>query len=44
MRIWTELLVIVLGDLNVQVGKEPTYRPITEAFSLHKKTNENGSG
>ena len=33
---------IVLGDLNAQVGKEPTYRPTTGCCGVHEKTNENG--
>jgi len=33
---------IVLGNLNVKIGKEAIFRPITGSHSLHEITNDNG--
>jgi len=33
---------IIIGDLNVKVGQEEMYRPITRMYSLHSLSNDNG--
>jgi hypothetical protein len=34
--------LIILGDVNAKLGKEPTYQKITGKHTLHEETNRNG--
>ena len=34
--------LVILGDFNAQLGKEPIYRSVTGKYTLHEETNENG--
>jgi exonuclease III len=35
-------LIIILGDVNAKLGKEPAYQKITGEHTLHEETNRNG--
>ena len=35
-------LIIILGDVNAKLGKEPAYQKITGKHTLHEETNRNG--
>jgi exonuclease III len=34
--------IIILGDVNVQLGKERLYNEVTGQQTLHEETNRNG--
>jgi hypothetical protein len=34
-------LIIILGDVNAKLGKEPVYQKITGKHALHEETNRN---
>jgi hypothetical protein len=34
--------IIILGDVNVQLGKERLYNEVTGQHTLHEETNRNG--
>jgi len=34
--------IIMLGDVNAQLGKERSYNEVTGQHTLHEKTNRNG--
>uniref|UniRef100_A0A182NDQ1 Endonuclease/exonuclease/phosphatase domain-containing protein n=1 Tax=Anopheles dirus TaxID=7168 RepID=A0A182NDQ1_9DIPT len=36
-------LIIILGDFNAKIGREPVYRQYTGSHSLHEHSNDNGS-
>jgi len=34
-------LIIILGEVNAKLGKEPAYQKITGKYTLHEETNRN---
>jgi exonuclease III len=34
--------IIILGDVNTQLGKESLYNEVTGQHTLHEETNRNG--
>jgi hypothetical protein len=37
-----EYVTIIIGDLNVKIGREDIYRPTTGKYSGHTNSNNNG--
>jgi len=35
-------LIIILGDVNAELGKEPAYQKVTGKYTLHEETDRNG--